>query len=67
VPVKNAEPQDSLTLLSRPEPVSLRAAFWVWLRISLLSFGGPAGQIAMMHRILVDEKRWIGEHRFLTR
>jgi chromate transporter len=65
VPVKNAEPQDSLTLLSRPEPVSLRAAFWVWLRISLLSFGGPAGQIAMMHRILVDEKRWIGEHRFL--
>jgi chromate transporter len=36
-----------------------------WLRIGLLSFGGPAGQIAVMHRILVEEKRWIGEERFL--
>ncbi|MEG3124064.1 chromate efflux transporter [Sphingomonas sp. GB1N7] len=50
---------------SRPGPVTLREAFWVWLRIAALSFGGPAGQIAVMHRILVDEKRWIGEHRFL--
>jgi chromate transporter len=50
---------------ARPEPVSLGQAFWVWLRIALLSFGGPAGQIAVMHRILVDEKRWIGEQRFL--
>ena len=49
----------------RPQPVTLRQAFWVWLRIALLSFGGPAGQIAVMHRILVDEKRWIGEQRFL--
>ncbi|MDF0540712.1 chromate efflux transporter [Sphingobium sp. H39-3-25] len=49
----------------RPPPVSLGEAFWVWLRIAALSFGGPAGQIAVMHRILVDEKRWIGEHRFL--
>ena len=37
----------------------------VWARIALLSFGGPAGQIAVMHRILVEEKRWIGEGRFL--
>ena len=37
----------------------------VWLRVAALSFGGPAGQIAVMHRILVDEKRWIGEARFL--
>jgi chromate transporter len=37
----------------------------VWARIALLSFGGPAGQIAVMHRILVEEKRWIGEARFL--
>jgi chromate transporter len=37
----------------------------VWIRIALLSFGGPAGQIAVMHRILVEEKRWIGEERFL--
>jgi chromate transporter len=44
---------------------SLRDAFWVWLRVASLSFGGPAGQIAVMHRILVDEKRWISEERFL--
>lgn len=50
---------------ARPEPVTLREAFWVWLQIAALSFGGPAGQIAVMHRILVEEKRWIGEHRFL--
>ena len=50
---------------TRPEPVTLGQAFWVWLRIAMLSFGGPAGQIAVMHRILVDEKRWIGEQRFL--
>src|ERR1700754_2915522 len=45
--------------------VSLREAFRVWLRVALLSFGGPAGQIAVMHRILVDEKRWVSESRFL--
>jgi chromate transporter len=43
----------------------LRQAFWVWLRVALLSFGGPAGQIAVMHRILVEEKRWVSESRFL--
>ncbi|QNA84228.1 chromate efflux transporter [Sphingomonas sp. So64.6b] len=48
-----------------PHGVSLREALWVWLRIASLSFGGPAGQIALMHRVLVEEKRWIGEHRFL--
>ncbi len=45
--------------------VTFREAFWVWLRVAALSFGGPAGQIAVMHRILVDEKRWVGEARFL--
>jgi chromate transporter len=43
----------------------LREAFKVWARIAALSFGGPAGQIAVMHRILVEEKRWLGERRFL--
>lgn len=52
-------------MIDRPAPVSLREAFWVWLRIAALSFGGPAGQIAVMHRIIVEEKRWIGEQRFL--
>jgi len=45
--------------------VSISEAFRVWLRIALLSFGGPAGQIAMMHRILIDEKKWVSESRFL--
>ena len=45
--------------------VSLREAFWTWTRVAALSFGGPAGQIAVMHRILVEEKRWISEARFL--
>lgn len=37
----------------------------VWAKVAALSFGGPAGQIAVMHRLLVEEKRWIGEQRFL--
>ncbi|HEY7383050.1 MAG TPA: chromate efflux transporter [Beijerinckiaceae bacterium] len=45
--------------------VSLGEAFRVWLRVAGLSFGGPAGQIAVMHRILVEEKRWVSESRFL--
>ena len=45
--------------------VSFPEAFRVWLRVAALSFGGPAGQIAVMHRIIVDEKRWVGENRFL--
>src|SRR6202158_4707029 len=45
--------------------VSLAEAFRVWARVAMLSFGGPAGQIAVMHRILVEEKRWISEERFL--
>ena len=50
---------------ARGHGISFGEAFRVWLRIGLLSFGGPAGQIAMMHRVLVDERRWIGESRFL--
>jgi chromate transporter len=45
--------------------ISFSDAVKVWARVAALSFGGPAGQIAVMHRIIVDEKRWIGEHRFL--
>lgn len=45
--------------------VSMGEAFRVWLRVAVLSFGGPAGQIAVMHRIVVEEKRWISEGRFL--
>src|ERR1700749_111961 len=45
--------------------ISWRDAFHTWARVAALSVGGPAGQIAVMHRILVEEKRWIGETRFL--
>ena len=46
-------------------PIPLSEATKVWAKVAALSFGGPAGQIAVMHRILVEEKRWIDEERFL--
>jgi chromate transporter len=57
----------AVTTPARPSGhgVTLAQALRVWMRIGLLSFGGPAGQIAMMHRVLVEELRWIGETRFL--
>lgn len=51
--------------LAASSSISLREAFFVWLRIALLSFGGPAGQIALMHRVLVDERKWISDARFI--
>ena len=48
-----------------PHAIGFSEAVRIWVRIGLLSFGGPAGQIAMMHRVLVEEKRWISENRFL--
>ena len=45
--------------------IPFREALIVWLRVAVLSFGGPAGQIAVMHRIIVEEKNWISESRFL--
>lgn len=59
-----------LSAIDNLEPVAghgvpLGEAVRVWGRVALLSFGGPAGQIAVMHRILVEEKRWISEERFL--
>lgn len=48
------------------EGIGFREALGVWLKIGFLSFGGPAAQIAVMHRILVDEKRWLGERSFLS-
>lgn len=45
--------------------VSFREAFWIWVKVAIYSFGGPAGQIAVMHKLLVEQKRWISENRFL--
>jgi chromate transporter len=49
----------------RPAPASFREALKFWFRLGCISFGGPAGQIAIMHRELVEQKRWISEKRFL--
>ncbi|MBZ9667649.1 chromate efflux transporter [Pseudomonas sp. LMG 31766] len=49
----------------RPAPVSLLQAFWFWLKLGLISFGGPAGQISIMHQELVEKRRWLSERRFL--
>ncbi len=46
-------------------PVSFAEAFKFWLKLGFISFGGPAGQIAIMHRELVEQRRWISERRFL--
>ena len=51
--------------MTKDHDISLAEATRVWARVAALSFGGPAGQIAVMHRILVDERRWISEARFL--
>lgn len=48
-----------------PAPVSLDEAFRYWLKLGFISFGGPTGQIAIMHQDLVERKRWISEKRFL--
>ena len=51
--------------MNRPEPVSFLEAVIYWLRLGFISFGGPAGQISMMHQELVERRRWISEQRFL--
>lgn len=61
-------PTKDVSPFGRPafdEPPTFREALVVWARIGLLSFGGPAGQIALMHRMLVEEKRWVSDKRFL--
>ena len=51
--------------MERPQPVSFGSAFCFWLKLGFISFGGPAGQIAIMHQELVERRRWISEKRFL--
>ncbi|NBO89580.1 MAG: chromate transporter, partial [Betaproteobacteria bacterium] len=48
-----------------PAPVSFAQASLFWLKLGFVSFGGPAGQIAIMHTELVERRRWISEQRFL--
>ena len=58
-------PQSAGQALPRGESVSFRQALLFWLKLGFISFGGPAGQIAIMHQELVERRRWISERRFL--
>jgi chromate transporter len=58
-------PDPQTTPQTPPPPVSLFEAFLYWFKLGFVSFGGPAGQISMMHTDLVERRRWISEHRFL--
>jgi len=57
--------KNSENISKAPAPVLFREAFGYWLKLGFISFGGPAGQISMMHQELVEKRRWISEHRFL--
>jgi chromate transporter len=56
---------ETMTKTAAPQAVTLAQAFSYWLKLGFISFGGPAGQIAMMHTELVERRRWISEQRFL--
>ncbi len=56
---------DQTNSTSKPDPVSFTQALLYWFKLGFISFGGPAGQISMMHQELVEKRRWISEHRFL--
>ena len=58
-------PLDSYSAPEKPPAVTFYEAFCFWLKLGFVSFGGPAGQIAIMHRELVENRRWISEKRFL--
>src|SRR3954470_1668248 len=70
-PARKSKRQHEMTVQTDAVPADVRPspafgeAFRLWLKIGCINFGGPAGQIAMMHRMLVDEKKWIDEPRFL--
>ena len=63
--VKQRTPETSPDGLARPPRVSFGEAFRFWVKLGFISFGGPAGQIAIMHRELVERRRWLSEERFL--
>src|SRR5215211_723350 len=50
---------------AKTKPVSFGEAFWFWVKLGFINFGGPAGQIAIMHRELVERKRWVSENQYL--
>ncbi len=62
---RNAPTTEDATEQVAPSAVSLTEAFWFWLKLGFISFGGPAGQIAILHQELVERRRWLSERRFL--
>ncbi|MBA1289102.1 chromate efflux transporter [Pseudomonas japonica] len=56
---------DTSQSLAPPAPITITQALWFWLKLGFISFGGPAGQISIMHQELVERRRWISEKRFL--
>ena len=60
----SADITSQVLMLETPAPVSFTQAFWFWLKLGFISFGGPAGQISIMHQELVEQRRWISEKRF---
>jgi chromate transporter len=62
---RSAPMTDTTLPTAAPAAPTLGEAFPYWLKLGFISFGGPAGQIAMMHTELVEKRRWISEHRFL--
>lgn len=63
--MSNTTKLSSVKQVEAPAPVGFWEAFRFWLKLGLISFGGPAGQIAIMHQELVERRRWISEKRFL--
>lgn len=61
---RTSNTQDTI-IHGRADSVTFKQALRVWTKVAMYSFGGPAGQIAVMHKLLVEEKKWISENRFL--
>jgi chromate transporter len=61
----DAQNNNTSSPLTEPDPVGFWDAFRFWLKLGFISFGGPAGQIAIMHQELVENRRWLSEQRFL--
>ena len=62
---QSTSPPSSPSPTEPPSQVSFVEAFWFWLKLGFISFGGPAGQIAVLHQELVERRRWLSEKRFL--
>lgn len=65
LPIANSQQLTTNTEMPMPNKPTFKEAFQFWLKLGFISFGGPAGQIAIMHEFLVEKKKWISDSRFL--